>query len=64
MKVSKGVRTALEAKATPDEAVGPIQDAVTAERFSFETIKDKDAAARAEATVSQKGYETALRDWT
>lgn len=64
MKVSRGVRTALEAKATPDEAVGPIQDAVTAERFSFETIKDKDAAARAEATVSQKGYETALRDWT
>lgn len=64
MKVSQGVRTALEAKATPDEAVGPIQDAVTAERFSFETIKDKDAAARSEATVSQKGYETALRDWT
>lgn len=64
MNVSRGVRTALEAKATPDEAVGPIQDAVTAERFSFETIKDKDAAARAEATVSQKGYETALRDWT
>ena len=63
-RVSRGVRTALEAQATTDEAYGDIMDAVIEGKFSYLTITDKSAMAAAEQTIKNKGWENAIKDWT
>ena len=62
-KVSQTVRTILEAKATPDEAIPSIEKMVTDGDFSYDTYTDKQAIADANATIEKKGFATALADW-
>lgn len=62
-KVSQTVRTILEAKATPDEAIPSIEKMVTDGDFSYDTYTDKQAIADANATIEKKGFATALTDW-
>ena len=61
--VSQTVRTILEAEATPDSAVPTIQELITKGDFSYDVYTDKEALATAEATIRNKGYETAMADW-
>lgn len=63
-KVSQTVRTILEAKATPETAIPSIRELVAKGDFSYETITDKAAIARAEETITDKNWGKALRDWT
>lgn len=63
-KVSQTVRTILEAKATPDTAVQNIEELTATGVFSYETYTDKAAIADAESTIRDKGYATALAEWS
>lgn len=63
-KVSQTVRTILEAKATPDTAVQNIEELTATGVFSYETYTDKAAIADAENTIRDKGYATALAEWS
>ena len=63
-KVSQTVRTILEAKATPDAAVPNIEELTATGAFSYETYTDKAAIADAESTIRDKGYATALAEWS
>lgn len=63
-KVSQTVRTILEAKATPDAAVQNIEELTATGVFSYETYTDKAAIADAENTIRDKGYATALAEWS
>ena len=63
-KVSQTVRTVLEAGATPDAAVQNIEELTATGVFSYETYTDKTALADAENTIRDKGYATALAEWS
>lgn len=63
-KVSRTVRTVMEAAATPDAMVPTIQEMVAGGDFSYEVAGDKEAIASAEATIKEKGFQPALLDWT
>ncbi len=62
-KVSQTVRTILEAKATPDEAIPTIEKMVTDGEFSYDVYTDKKAISDANARIEKKGFATALTDW-
>lgn len=62
-KVSRTVRTILEAKATPEEAIPSIRELVAKGDFSYETITDRAAIARAEETVTDRSWNRTMRDW-
>lgn len=64
MWVSRTVRTALEAEATPDELVPDIEQLVAEGAFSYEAYGDEQAIQDAENKILEAGYETALTDWT
>lgn len=63
-KVSRTVRTVMEAAATPDGMVPTIQDMVAKGDFSYEVAGDKEAIETAEATIRDKGFQASLMDWT
>ena len=63
-KVSRTVRTVMEAAATPDAMVPTIQEMVEKGEFSYEVAGDKAAIEKAEAIIRDKGFQAALMDWT
>lgn len=63
-KVSRTVRTVMEAAATPDAMVPTIQEMVEKGEFSYEVAGDKAAIENAEAIIRDKGFQAALMDWT
>lgn len=63
-KVSRTVRTVMEAAATPDAMVPTIQEMVEKGEFSYKVASDKAAIENAEATIREKGFQAALVDWT
>ena len=62
-KVSQTVRTILEAKATPDEAVPTIEKMVEDGVFSYDTYTDKQAISDAESYITEYGWDESLDDW-
>jgi len=62
-KVSQTVRTILEAKATPDEAVPTIEKMVEDGIFSYEAYSDKEAIANAEKYIKEYGWAESYKDW-
>ena len=62
--LSQTVRTILEAKVTPDAAIPTLEDMITDEDFSYERFTDKRAMSEAALEIEDKGYATALADWT
>lgn len=62
-KVSQTVRTILEAKVTPDEAVPTIEKMVEDGVFSYEVYGDKKAIANAEKYIEKYGWDDSLDDW-
>lgn len=63
-KVSQTVRTILEAQATPEEAIPDIEKLVADGTLSYDPYSDKQAMTDAESTIKEKGYATALSDWS
>lgn len=63
-KVSRTVRTVMEAAATPEDMVPTIQEMVEKGEFSYEVAGDKAAIQAAEATIRDKGFQASLMDWT
>ena len=63
-KVSQTVRTILEAGATPDAAIPNIEQLTAQGDFSYEVITDKAAMTDADAKIRDKGYQTALLEWS
>ena len=63
-KVSQTVRTAMEAAATPDEALPDIQKLIATGDFSYDVYTDKQAIADASSTIESVGWAQALADWT
>lgn len=62
-KVSQTVRTILEAKATPDEAVPTIEEMVEDGTFSYDVHTDKRAISDAESYIKKYGWDESLDDW-
>ena len=62
-KVSQTVRTILEAKATPDEAVPTIEKMVEDGVFSYDAYTDKQAINDAEAYIKEHGWVQSFKDW-
>jgi hypothetical protein len=63
-KVSQTVRTILEAGATPETAIPNIEELTARGVFSYTQYTDKQAMKDAEGTIRDKGYASALSDWT
>ena len=62
-KVSQTVRTILEAKATPDEAVPTIEKMVEDGVFSYDVYTDKQAIENGEAYIKKHGWDESVLDW-
>ena len=62
-RVSKTVRTILEAEVTPDTIVPKLQEMVASGDFSYDTYTDKTAMAGAERTIKSKSFPVAFADW-
>ena len=62
-KVSQTVRTILEAKATPDEAVPTIEKMVEDGVLSYEAYTDKKAIENGEEDIKKQGWTQSLTDW-
>jgi len=62
-KVSRTVRTILEAKVTPEEVLPKLQELVARGEFSYETVTDREALERAESTITEKNWGLALAEW-
>ena len=62
-RVSQTIRTVLEAGATPDAAVPTISELVEKGAYSYQVYSDKDAIAKAEDTIKDKGWEATLTEW-
>ncbi|MBQ6698125.1 MAG: hypothetical protein IJN09_03705 [Oscillospiraceae bacterium] len=62
-KVSQTVRTILEAKATPDEAVPTIEKMVEDGVFSYDVYTDKEAIADAEKKLRDEGWAESFSKW-
>lgn len=63
-KVSRTVRTILEANATPDEIVPNIEELALRGEYSYDTYSDKQAISDAEAKIKDVGWAQALTSWT
>ena len=62
-KISRTVRTVLEAKATPEEMVPDIETLALEGKYSYEVYSDKAAIADADGEIKRVGWAQALTDW-
>lgn len=62
-KVSKTVRTVMEAQATPDEAMPKMEELVATGEFSYEVYGDKAALKDAREYIQEKGWAGSLAEW-
>lgn len=61
--VSRTARTAMGAKAIPDEAIADIQNMVLRGDLSYNRVSDKSSIDRAVKTIQDKGYQGALEEF-
>lgn len=61
--VSRTARTAMGAKAIPDDAVADIQNMVLRGELSYNRVSDKASIDRAVKTIQDKGYQGALEEF-
>jgi len=61
--VSQTVRTILEAKVTPDEAIPTIEQMVLDGDFSYDVHTDKKAIKDADGKIEKQGFVTAFGKW-
>lgn len=63
-RLSQTARTILEVQATPEAAIPSIEALAADGTLSYEPYTDRQAMGDAENTIRDKGYATALSDWT
>lgn len=63
MLVSRTVRTALEAEATPDELVPDIEELVAEGAFSYEAYGDEQAKKDSEQRIREIKFDAAKTEW-
>ena len=61
--VSRTARTAMGAKAIPEEALADIQNMVLRGELSYNKVSDKSSIDRAVRTIREKGYQGALEEF-
>lgn len=61
--VSRTARTAMGAKAIPDDAIADIQNMVLRGELSYNRVSDKSSIDRAIKTIQDKGYQGALEEF-
>lgn len=61
--VRRTARTAMGAKAIPDDAVADIQNMVLRGELSYNRVSDKSSINRAVKTIQDKGYQGALEEF-
>ena len=62
-KVSRTIRTVMEAAATPEEVLPGIEALVAEGEFSYEVYGDKAAIGEANEYISNRGWGEAAREW-
>lgn len=62
-KVRQFARTAMEAKATPDEMVSEFEREIMDGTFNYNPIEDNTAQKEADTVINHKGFDGALRQW-
>lgn len=62
-RVSLFARTAMEAGATPDEAIERFEQEVANGTFSHDVRKDKESVNKARKTITEKGFNGAMDQW-
>lgn len=62
-KVSQTVRTAMEAQATPDEALPKVEEMIATGEFSYEVYGDKAALADGRKYIEEKGWANSMSEW-
>lgn len=62
-RVSRAARTVMEAEATPENMLGEVADAIARGELSHKVNTDKAAAAKARATVKDKGWDGAMEQF-
>lgn len=62
-RVSLFARTAMEAGATPDEAIERFEQEVENGTFSHDVRKDKESVNKARKTITEKGFNGAMDQW-
>lgn len=62
--VPRTVQSAIGSDITSAEAVGEITNLIAQHGLDRAVITDKAAQSRAQSTISEKGWDAALRDWT
>jgi hypothetical protein len=63
-RVSRGVRTFMEARATPVDVAQALEDAAVEGKMSYIPLPNSEVVQRAKTTLANKGFQEALRDWT
>lgn len=63
-RVSLFARTAMEAGATPDEAIERFEQEVANGTFSHDVRKDKESVNKARKTITEKGFNGAMDQWS
>ena len=62
-RVSKSIRTVMEAQLTPEELLPTLDDMIANGEFSYNPITDKAALSKARATLKEKGFLDAYAEW-
>ena len=62
-RVSLFARTAMEAGATPDDAIERFEKEVANGTFSHDVRKDKESVNKARKTITEKGFNGAMDQW-
>ena len=62
-RISKTAQTALEAEVTTDEMADVIERDIASGRYSFNTVTDEEALAKAKSTIADRGFTSAYAGW-
>lgn len=63
-RVSRAIRTIMEAQTTPEQLLPRIEEMIANGEFSYSPITNKESVAKARATINELGYDEAWRKWS
>lgn len=63
-RVSRAIRTIMEAQTTPEQLLPRIEEMIANGEFSYSPITNKESVAKARATINDLGYDEAWRKWS
>ena len=63
-RVSRAIRTIIEAQTTPEQLLPRIEEMIANGEFSYSPITNKESVAKARATINELGYDEAWRKWS